>query len=60
LGLVVSDRGKKFYNIDTRMKLFLDDENAVHKLVASQYKIAPDKLMRTGNYSGQCKYPNNL
>lgn len=39
-----------------RMKLFLDDENAVHKLVASQYKIAPDKLMRTGNYSGSRKY----
>jgi homeobox protein cut-like len=39
-----------------RMKLFLDDENAVHKLVASQYKIAPDKLMRTGNYSGQRKF----
>ena len=35
-----------------RMKLFLDDENAVHKLVASQYKIAPEKLMRTGDYSG--------
>lgn len=41
-----------------RMKLFLDDENAVHKLVASQYKIAPEKLMRTGSYSGTspCKY----
>ena len=44
-----------------RMKLFLDDENAVHKLVASQYKIAPEKLMRTGgNYGGgslsPCKY----
>merc|ERR1719189_3189589 len=35
-----------------RMKLFLDDDNAVHKLVASQYKIAPEKLMRTGEYSG--------
>lgn len=35
-----------------RMKLFLDDENAVHKLVASQYKIAPEKLMRTGSYGG--------
>lgn len=34
-----------------RMKLFLDDENAVHKLVASQYKIAPEKLMRTGSYA---------
>ena len=38
-----------------RMKLFLDDDNAVHKLVASQYKIAPEKLMRTGEYSGACK-----
>ena len=35
-----------------RMKMFLDDENAVHKLVASQYKIAPEKLMRTGCYNG--------
>lgn len=35
-----------------RMKMFLEDENAVHKLVASQYKIAPEKLMRTGSYSG--------
>lgn len=35
-----------------RMKMFLEDDNAVHKLVASQYKIAPEKLMRTGNYSG--------
>uniref|UniRef100_T1IJV7 Homeobox protein cut-like n=1 Tax=Strigamia maritima TaxID=126957 RepID=T1IJV7_STRMM len=33
-----------------RMKIFLEDENAVHKLVASQYKIAPEKLMRTGSY----------
>ena len=39
-----------------RMKLFLDDEQAVHKLVASQYKIAPEKLLRTGEYSGACKY----
>jgi homeobox protein cut len=38
-----------------RMKMFLEDDNAVHKLVASQYKIAPEKLMRTGGYSG-----NNL
>merc|ERR1719204_385155 len=38
-----------------RMRIFLDDEvdihlwkkGAVHRLVASQYKIAPDKLMRT-------------
>merc|ERR550532_1093074 len=44
-----------------RMKLFLDDENAVHKLVASQYKIAPEKLMRTGEYSGGPPFlPMNL
>lgn len=30
-----------------RMKMFLEDESAVHKLVASQYKIAPEKLMRS-------------
>uniref|UniRef100_A0A182PJ40 DNA-binding protein SATB n=1 Tax=Anopheles epiroticus TaxID=199890 RepID=A0A182PJ40_9DIPT len=40
-----------------RMKMFLEDENAVHKLVASQYKIAPEKLMRTGNYSGTPQLP---
>ena len=34
-----------------RMKIFLEDETAVHRLVASQYKIAPDKLMRTGNFN---------
>ena len=38
-----------------RMKIFLEDENAVHKLVASQYKIAPEKLMRTGGYSGSSR-----
>lgn len=39
-----------------RMKMFLEDDNAVHKLVASQYKIAPEKLMRTGGYGGAGKY----
>ncbi|KAI9590677.1 hypothetical protein GQX74_008844 [Glossina fuscipes] len=43
-----------------RMKMFLEDENAVHKLVASQYKIAPEKLMRTGNYSGTPQIPQGL
>ena len=33
------------------MKLFLDDDSAIHKLVSSQYKIVPDKLLRTGAYS---------
>ncbi|XP_055698628.1 homeobox protein cut isoform X7 [Phlebotomus papatasi] len=43
-----------------RMKMFLEDENAVHKLVASQYKIAPEKLMRTGSYSGSPQMPPAL
>ncbi|XP_050668059.1 homeobox protein cut isoform X2 [Leptidea sinapis] len=43
-----------------RMKMFLEDDNAVHKLVASQYKIAPEKLMRTGNYSGAPTCPPNM
>jgi len=33
-----------------RMKMFLEDDGAVHKLVASQYKIAPEKLMRTTGF----------
>ncbi|KAL1501468.1 hypothetical protein ABEB36_006785 [Hypothenemus hampei] len=37
-----------------RMKMFLEDGDAVHKLVASQYKIAPEKLMRTGGYGNAC------
>jgi len=32
------------------MKMFLEDDGAVHKLVASQYKIAPEKLMRTTGF----------
>ncbi|XP_058447788.1 homeobox protein cut isoform X3 [Malaya genurostris] len=43
-----------------RMKMFLEDDNAVHKLVASQYKIAPEKLMRTGNYSGTPQIPGMI
>uniref|UniRef100_A0A336LRN4 Homeobox protein cut-like n=1 Tax=Culicoides sonorensis TaxID=179676 RepID=A0A336LRN4_CULSO len=43
-----------------RMKMFLEDDNAVHKLVASQYKIAPEKLMRTGSYSGSPQIPAAL
>merc|ERR1719394_2212665 len=42
-----------------RMKIFLEDETAVHRLVASQYKIAPDKLMRTGNFNGPQMSPHN-
>ncbi|XP_055389119.1 homeobox protein cut-like isoform X2 [Condylostylus longicornis] len=43
-----------------RMKMFLEDDSAVHKLVASQYKIAPEKLMRTGNYTGTPQIPTSL
>ena len=49
---MLTQKGKEPF---IRMKHFLEDEQAVHKLVASQYKISPDKLMRTGNYSGSCK-----
>ncbi|XP_076368941.1 homeobox protein cut-like isoform X2 [Tachypleus tridentatus] len=42
-----------------RMKMFLEDENAVHKLVASQYKIAPEKLMRTGGFGGPSNSPSS-
>lgn len=42
-----------------RMKMFLEDDNAVHKLVASQYKIAPEKLMRTGGYGGGKYFKTN-
>ncbi|UYV66916.1 CUX2 [Cordylochernes scorpioides] len=35
-----------------RMQIFLEDENAAHKLVASQYKIAPERLMRTPSFNG--------
>ncbi|XP_076339832.1 homeobox protein cut-like isoform X3 [Tachypleus tridentatus] len=40
-----------------RMKIFLEDENAVHKLVASQYKIPPEKLMRTAGFGGTSSSP---
>ena len=42
---MLTQKGKEPF---IRMKLFLDDETAIHRLVASQYKIAPDRLMRTG------------
>ncbi|XP_060594772.1 homeobox protein cut-like 1 isoform X5 [Ruditapes philippinarum] len=34
-----------------RMQLFLEDAEAIPKLVASQYHIAPDKLMRSNSMS---------
>ncbi|XP_022257639.1 homeobox protein cut-like isoform X2 [Limulus polyphemus] len=41
-----------------RMKVFLEDENAIHKLVASQYKIPPEKLLRTGGFGGSRNSPD--
>ena len=32
-----------------RMQIFLEDQEAIPKLVANQYKIAPDKLLRTSS-----------
>ena len=46
---MLTQKGKEPF---IRMKLFLEDETAIHRLVASQYKIAPDRLMRTG----ACKF----
>ena len=34
------------------------EQGAVHRLVASQYKIAPDKLMRTGINPGMGESTN--
>ena len=34
-----------------RMQIFLEDTEAIPKLVSSQYRIPPDKLMRSGQYA---------
>ncbi len=34
------------------MQMFADDPDAVRRLMASQYRVAPDRLMRTGNFTG--------
>ena len=47
---MLTQKGKEPF---IRMKLFLEDETAIHRLVASQYKIAPDRLMRTGACKSQ-------
>ena len=36
-----------------RMRIFLEDEGAVHRLVASQYRIAPDRVARPGQFQNQ-------
>lgn len=40
-----------------RMQLFLEDAEAIPKLVASQYQISPDKLMRSNSFG---KEPSKL
>ena len=40
-----------------RMQLFLEDAEAIPKLVASQYQISPDKLMRSNSIG---KEPSNI
>ncbi|XP_076331521.1 homeobox protein cut-like isoform X2 [Tachypleus tridentatus] len=42
-----------------RMKMFLEDENCIHKLVASQYRIPPEKLMHTDMYLGNKTIPGS-
>ena len=51
---MLTQKGKEPF---IRMKLFLEDETAIHRLVASQYKIAPDRLMRTGACKLSCQLP---
>ncbi|XP_013784656.2 homeobox protein cut-like [Limulus polyphemus] len=42
-----------------RMKIFLEDENSIHKLVASQYRIPPEKLMHPDVYLGSKTVPGS-
>ena len=38
-----------------RMQVFLEDGSAISKLVANQYRIPPDKFLRSNSFEGQCK-----
>lgn len=43
-----------------RMKIFLEDQESVPKLVANQYRIAPEKLLRSPNcYSNPSTTPSS-
>ncbi|KAL3856803.1 hypothetical protein ACJMK2_011520, partial [Sinanodonta woodiana] len=42
-----------------RMQLFLEDAEAIPKLVASQYHIPPDKLMRSQSVNKEPKLPSD-
>ena len=41
---MLTQKGKEPF---IRMKMFLEDDTAMHRLVASQYNVSPDKLLRT-------------
>jgi hypothetical protein len=41
---MLTQKGKEPF---IRMKIFLEDDTAMHRLVASQYNVSPDKLLRT-------------
>ena len=44
---MLTQKGKEPF---IRMQMFADDPDAVKRLMASQYRIAPERLMRSGNF----------
>ena len=38
------------------MQMFADEPDAVKRLMASQYRVAPERLMRTGTF-GNAPFP---
>jgi hypothetical protein len=49
---MLTQRGREPF---IRMKIFVDDPNMLHKMIANQYKINPEELMRTGAHMA-CKF----
>ena len=45
---MLTQKGKEPF---IRMQMFADDPDAVKRLMASQYRVAPERLMRTGNFT---------
>ena len=45
---MLTQKGKEPF---IRMQMFADDPEAVKRLLVSQYRVAPDRLMRSGNFS---------
>ncbi len=44
---MLTQKGKEPF---IRMQMFTDDPEAVKRLMASQYRVAPERLMRSGNF----------